>query len=91
MDLGIPKCAITGYPNKFKMSPLALKSQIQATNINYKNEHIPILSQNEPHIFGNKSCPLTKMKNTNTHHHYHQSHKTMQGPRSLSNHYETKN
>ena len=51
MDLGIPKCAITGCPNKSKMSPLAFKNQIQATNINYKNEAILILSQNEPYTY----------------------------------------
>jgi hypothetical protein len=42
MDLGIPKCVITGCPNKSKMSPLAFKTQIQATNINYINKPIPV-------------------------------------------------
>ena len=33
MDLGIPKCAIIGCPNKSKVSPLAFKIQIQATKL----------------------------------------------------------
>ena len=51
MDLEIPKCAITGCPNKSKVSPLTFKIQIQATNINYRNEPIPVLSQNEPYTY----------------------------------------
>ena len=51
MDLGIPKCAITGCPNKTKTNPLAFKTQIQDTNINYRNEPIPVLSQNEPYTY----------------------------------------
>ena len=51
MDLGIPKCLNTGCPNKSKASPLAFKIEIQAANINYKNEPIPILNQNEPYIY----------------------------------------
>jgi hypothetical protein len=63
MDLGIPKCAITGCPNKSKMSPLAFKIQIQATNINYRNEPIPVLSQNEPYTYlGINIVPSLKRK-----------------------------
>ena len=51
MDLGIPKCAITGCPNKSKMTQVAFKVQIQATNITYRNRPIPILHQNEPYVY----------------------------------------
>jgi hypothetical protein len=91
MDLGIPKCTITRCPNKSTVSPLAFKTQIQATNINYRNEPIPVLIQNEPYTYlGINLAPSLKMKNTNTHH-YHQSYKIMQGPRILSSHSKTKN
>ena len=63
MDLGIPKCAITGCPNKSKMNPLAFKTQIQNTNINYRNEPIPILSQNESYTYlGINLAPSLKWK-----------------------------
>ena len=63
MDLGIPKCAITGCPNKSKISPLAFKTQIQATNIKYRNEPIPVLSQNEPYTYlGINLVPSLKWK-----------------------------
>ena len=63
MDLGIPKCAIMECPNKSKMSPLAFKTQIQVTNINYRNEPIPVLSQNEPYTYlGINLAPSLKWK-----------------------------
>ena len=63
MDLRIPKCAINGCPNKSKTSPLAFKIQIQATNINYKNEPIPILNNNEPYTYmGINLAPSLKWK-----------------------------
>ena len=37
MNLGIPKCAITGCPNKTKLNPQAFKSHIQNTNIHFRN------------------------------------------------------
>jgi hypothetical protein len=35
MDLGIPKCALTGYPNKSKLNPPTFKAFLQIQNINY--------------------------------------------------------
>ena len=89
MNLGIPKCAITGCPNKSKVSPLAFKTKIQATNINYKNESIPVLSQNEPYTYLRLNLTPSLKWKTQIHHH-HQSYKTLQRPCSLPNHYETK-
>ena len=51
MDLGIPKCAVTGCPNKSKMNPITFKVLIQSTNINYRNQPLPILDQHEPYIY----------------------------------------
>jgi hypothetical protein len=51
MDLGIPKCAITGCPNKSKLHPTTFKALIQSTNINYRNQPIPILNQHEPYTY----------------------------------------
>ena len=51
MDLGVPKCAITGCPNKSNTRPDTFKAQIQAQNITYKNQLIPILHQNEPYVY----------------------------------------
>lgn len=51
MELGVPKCAITGCPNKSKMHPTAFKAQLQATNITYRNQPIHVLHQNEPYIY----------------------------------------
>ena len=63
MDFGIPKCAITGCPNESKMNPLAFKTQIQATNINYRNQPIPVLCQNEPYTYlGINLAPSLKWK-----------------------------
>ena len=70
MDLGIPKCAITGYPNKSKFHPTTFKALIQSTNINYRNQPIPVLNQYEPYTYlGINLAPSLKWKiqiNTNT-------------------------
>jgi hypothetical protein len=63
MDLGVPKCAITGCPNKSKLKHETLKAKIQAQNINYKNQTIPILHQNEPYVYlGIQLVPSLKWK-----------------------------
>ena len=67
MDLGILKCASTGCPNKSKVSPLTLKIQIQATNINYRNELIPVLHQNEPYTYLGINLALSLKWKTHIH------------------------
>ena len=63
MDLGITKCAITRCSNKSKMNQETFKAQIQATNITYRNQPIPILHQNEPYLYlGIQLIPLLKWK-----------------------------
>jgi hypothetical protein len=63
MYLGVPKCTITGCPNKSKLKPETLKAKIQAQNINYKNQTIPILHQNEPYVYlGIQLVPSLKWK-----------------------------
>ena len=51
MNLGIPKCAVTGCPNKSKLNPITFKALIQSTNINYRNQPIPVLNQHEPYTY----------------------------------------
>ena len=51
MNLGIPKCAVTGCPNKSNTKPTNFKTKIQAQNITYRNQPIPILHQNEPYVY----------------------------------------
>ena len=51
MDLGVPKCAITGCPNKSNIRPNTFKAKIQTQNITYRNQPIPILHQNEPYVY----------------------------------------
>ena len=51
MDLGIPKCAVTGCPNKSKLLPVTFKTLIQATNINYRHQPLPVLNQYEPYTY----------------------------------------
>jgi hypothetical protein len=51
MDLGIPKCAITGCPNKTKTKLEIFKAIIQSYNINYRNQPLPVLHQNEPYVY----------------------------------------
>ena len=63
MDLGVPKCAITGCPNKSKTKPDTFKTKIQAQNINYRNQPLPILHQNEPYVYlGIQLVPSLKWK-----------------------------
>jgi hypothetical protein len=51
IDLGIFKCAVTRCPNKSKLNPHAFKTHLQKTNINFRHQPIPILSQHEPHVY----------------------------------------
>jgi hypothetical protein len=51
MDLGINKYAITGCPNKSKLSPTIFKACIQSHNIHFKNQALPILHQNESYKY----------------------------------------
>ena len=51
MDLGIPKCAITGCPNKTKLNLQAFKTHIKNININFRNQPIPIITQHEPYVY----------------------------------------
>jgi hypothetical protein len=51
MELGIPKCAITGCPNNKPMPATIFKAYIQSHNIKYRNQPIPVLHQNEPYIY----------------------------------------
>ena len=63
MDLGITKYAITRCPNKSKMNQETFKAQIQATNITYRNQPIPVLHQNKPYIYlGIQLIPSLKWK-----------------------------
>jgi hypothetical protein len=67
MDLGIPKCAVTGCPNKSKLNPQAFKTHLQETNINFRHQSIPILSQHEPYVYlGINLVPSLQWK-TQTH------------------------
>ena len=47
----MPKCAITGCPNKTKTKTKTFKAKIHARNINYKNQPTPILHQNKPYVY----------------------------------------
>jgi hypothetical protein len=63
MDLGIPKCAVTGSPNKSKMNPQNFKTHLQSHHINFQNSLIPTLHQNEPYIYlGIQLVPSLKWK-----------------------------
>ena len=63
MDLGVPKCAVTGCPNKTKTKPEAFKTTIQTQNINYRDQPLPILHQNEPYVYlGIQLVPSLKWK-----------------------------
>jgi hypothetical protein len=63
MELGIPKCAITGYPNNKPMPATTFKTYIQSHNIKYKNQPIPVLHQNEPYVYlGIQLIPSLKWK-----------------------------
>ena len=63
MDLGIPKYAITGCPNKSKLHPTTFKALIQSTKINYRNQPIPVLNQHELYTYlGINLAPSFKWK-----------------------------
>ena len=63
MDLGISKCAITGYPNKTKMNQATFKAYIENANITYRNQIIQALHQNEPYVYlGIQLVPSLKWK-----------------------------
>ena len=51
IDVGVPKCAITGCPNKSKMNPTSFIAYLQINNVKYRNQSIPALHQNEPYIY----------------------------------------
>jgi hypothetical protein len=51
MDLGINKCAITGCPNKSKLSPTTFKAYLQSHNIQFRNQALPILHQNKSYKY----------------------------------------
>ena len=51
MDLGIPKCAVTGCPNKSKLNLEAFKIHLENANINFWDQPIPTLSQHEPYVY----------------------------------------
>lgn len=44
-------CVVINCPNKSKLIPQAFKTQIQATNINFKNQPILVLTQHEPYVY----------------------------------------
>ena len=63
MDVGMQKCAITGCPNKSKKNPIAFKTTLQNTNINYRGQSLPILTQNEAYVYlGIHVVPTLKWK-----------------------------
>jgi hypothetical protein len=67
MELGIPKYAITGYPNYKPMLATTFKAYIQSHNIKYINQPILVLHQNEPYIYlGIQLIPSLKWKTQQT-------------------------
>jgi hypothetical protein len=51
MGLGINKCAITGCPNKSKLPPATFKAYLQSHNIQFRNQALPTLHQNESYKY----------------------------------------
>lgn len=51
MDIQIPKCALMKCLNKSKMNSTTFNAQIQATNINFRNQRLLVLHQNEPYVY----------------------------------------
>jgi hypothetical protein len=51
MELGIPKCTMTGCPNNKPMPTTTFKAYIQFHNITYRNQPIPVFHQNEPYVY----------------------------------------
>jgi hypothetical protein len=63
MELGIPKCAITGRPNNKPMLATTFKAYIQSHNIKYRNQPILVLHQNKPYVYlGIQLIPQLKWK-----------------------------
>jgi hypothetical protein len=63
MELGIPKCAITRFPNNKPMPATTFKAYIQSHNIKYRNQPIPVLHQNKPYVYlGIQLIPSLKWK-----------------------------
>jgi hypothetical protein len=63
MELGIPKCAITGCPNNKPMPAATFKAYVQSHNIKYRNQPILVLHQNEPYVYlGIQLIPSLKWK-----------------------------
>ena len=63
MDLGIPKCAVIGCPNKSRMNPTIFKALIQSSKINYRNQPLPLLHQHKPYTYlGINLTPSLKWK-----------------------------
>ena len=50
MDLRIPNYALARCPNTSMVNQETFKVQIQATNITYRNQPLPIPHQNEPYV-----------------------------------------
>ena len=67
MELGIPKCAITGCPNNKPIPATTYKAYIQSHDIKYRNQPIPVLHQNEPYVYlGIQLVPSLKWKTQQT-------------------------
>lgn len=61
MDLGITKYVVTRCPYNSKLQPLAFTTYLKAQNIHYKNQPLPMLSQNDPYTYlGIWLVPLLK-------------------------------
>ena len=61
--MGVPKCVITGCPIKSKIKLKIFKAKIQAQNINYRNQPLFVLHQNEPYVYlGIQLVPSLKWK-----------------------------
>ena len=66
MDLGIPKCAITGCP-QVQTKCTSFKTHLAAININFRIQPIHVQSQHEPYVyFGINLIPSLQWK-TQTH------------------------
>ena len=86
MKLSVPKCAITGCPNKSKIKPDTFKAKIQAQNIRYRSQPLPVLHQNEPYMYlGIQLVPSPKP------HHYNQNKRPVQKLNKLSRSYQKNN
>jgi hypothetical protein len=63
VELGIPKCALTGCPNASHIPHATFKAYLQSQKVTYKGNHFPVLSQNEPYLYlGIQITPTLKWK-----------------------------